>query len=52
MLETLSLKSMSGYMPKLEDALVMCGAEKQTSVAISSYEAEYYAMTPICQEVI
>ena len=45
-------KSMSGFMVKLGNAVVMWGCKKQTSVAISSCEAEYYAMTPASQEII
>ena len=43
---------MSGYMVKLGNAMVMWGSRKQTTVAISTCEAEYYAMTPASQEVI
>ena len=50
--DTVDRKSMSGYMVKLDDALVMWGSKKQSTVAISTCEAEYYAMTPASQEVI
>ena len=50
--DTTDRKSMSGFMVKLGDAMVMWGSKKQATVSISTCEAEYYAMTPASQEII
>ena len=37
-------KSMSRYLIKLGNATCICGSKKQTSVALSRYESEYFAV--------
>lgn len=48
--DTKDRKSMGGYIMKLDDAVVSWGARKQTSVALSTCEAEYFAMSQAAQE--
>lgn len=50
--DTTDRKSMAGYMVKLGEAIVMWGSRKQSTVSLSTCEAEYYAMTPASQEII
>lgn len=45
-------KSMTGYVVKLGGAPVYWGARKQPTVALSTCEAEYYAMATATKEVI
>lgn len=50
--DTTDRKSMSGYLVKLGSATCMFGARKQASVALSTAEAEYYALTLAAQEIM
>ena len=50
--DTEDRKSMSESMVKLGNATVTWGGKKQSAVAISTCEAEYYAITPASQEII
>lgn len=45
-------KSMSGWLVKVGDATFAWGARKQSAVALSTCEAEYYAMTMAAQELV
>ena len=45
-------KSMSGYITKLGSSLIGWGARKQASVALSTCEAEYFALSVAAQEII
>lgn len=45
-------KSMSGYLVKLGNAVCLWGSKKQPTVALSTCEAEYNAMTHVAKEVI
>lgn len=45
-------KSNSGYLFKVYDALISWGCRKQTSVALSSTEAEYIALAEASQEAV
>lgn len=50
--DTLDHNSMTGYLIKLGEALVIWGSKKQTAVALSTCESEYYALGSAVQEVI
>lgn len=50
--DTVGRKSMSGYMVKLGEATVIWGTERRTAVMLSTFEAEYYALTHAVQEVL
>ena len=50
--DTVDRKSMSGYVLKLGDACVSWGSKKQSSVALSTCEAEYYALVLAAQEIL
>ena len=50
--DTEDCKSMTGYIVNLAGASVIWGSRKQTVVTISTCEAEYYALTHACKEVI
>lgn len=45
-------KSMSGFLIKLGDATCVWGSKKQATVALSTCESEYYAMTLAAKETI
>lgn len=45
-------KSLSGYKIKLGGACCIWGSEKQTTVALSTCEAEYHAINLACKEMI
>jgi hypothetical protein len=45
-------RSISGYAFKLGDGAISWASKKQTSVALSSTEAEYMALTQACKEAI
>ena len=45
-------KSMSGYLVKLGDAVCVWGAQKQSAVALSTCESEYYALTLVANEAV
>jgi len=45
-------KSMSGFMVKLGEAVCIWGSKKQSATALSTCEAEYYALTLAAKEVI
>lgn len=44
-------KSMSGFIVKVGDSLINWGAKKQTIVALSTCEAEYFAMSFGAEEI-
>lgn len=50
--DTEDRNSMTGYVVKIGDALVSWKAKKQMSVALSTCEAEYFALSIACQEVV
>ena len=50
--DTVDRKSMSGYLIKLGSATCLWGSKKQTAVALSTCESEYYAMTLAAQEIM
>lgn len=50
--DVISRKSISGFAVKLGSAAVVWGARKQPSVALSTCEAEYFAMSIAAQEVV
>lgn len=50
--DTTDRKSMIGYVVKLVDGTINWGSKKQTSVALSTCEAEYFAMSIAAQEVV
>ena len=50
--DTVDRKSMTGYLFKLGEAMVMWGGKKQTSVELSTCEAEYYTLTSAAQNII
>lgn len=50
--DSMDRKSMSGFLVKAGDATFAWGARKQSAVALSTCEAEYYAMTMAAQELI
>lgn len=50
--DTIDRKSTTGYIVKLGDTVVNWGARKQASVALSTCEAEYLALSDASQEVI
>ena len=50
--DTVDRKSMSGFIVKLGDATCVWGSKKQTAVALSTCEAEYYALTLAAKELI
>ena len=50
--DTVDRKSMSGYFVKLGDATCVWGSKKQSAVALSTCESEYYAMTLAAQQVV
>ena len=50
--DSIDRKSMSGYMIKLDKALCVWGAKKQSAVALSTCEAEYHAMTLAAAELL
>lgn len=50
--DTEDRKSMSGFIVKIGEAVVNWGSKKQTSVSLSTCEAEYFAMSIACQEVV
>ena len=45
-------KSMSGYLIKLGNATCIWGSKKQTSVALSTCESEYFAMVLASKEIV
>lgn len=50
--DTKDRKSMSGFVTKLGSATVNWGSKKQCSVALSTCEAEYHAMSVAAQEIV
>eukprot|EP00171_Calliarthron_tuberculosum_P003754 IDg3754t1 len=50
--DTVDRKSMSGFMVKLGDAVCLWGSKKQSTVALSTCESEYYAMTLAAKETV
>ena len=50
--DTVDRKSMTGFVLKLGDATVSWGCKKQTAVALSTCEAEYYALSRATQETL
>lgn len=50
--DTTDRKSMSGYVVKLGNAICSWGAKKQATVALSTCESEYYAITLCAKETI
>ena len=47
--DTVDRKSMSGFMVELGDAVCIWGSKKQSTVALSTCESEYYAMTLVAK---
>lgn len=45
-------KSISGYILKLNNNIVCCRSKKQNNVALSSAEAEYYALSDCLTEIL
>lgn len=50
--DTLDRKSNTGYLFQLGGATVCWASRKQTSVSLSSMEAEYFALSEACKEVV
>lgn len=50
--ETVDHKSTSGFTVKLGDAVCIWGSRKQSTVALSTGESEYYAMTLAAKETV
>lgn len=50
--DTADRKSNTGYLFQLGEATVCWASRKQTSVSLSSMEAEYFALSEACKEVV
>jgi hypothetical protein len=50
--DTVDRKSMSGYLVKIGDAACIWASKKQITVALSTCEAEYHALTMAAKEVV